>query len=312
MTCDYIVIILVVILVLLLVGIGISIYFVVRPKRSMLFRTAYDAQIAGLIQTTMRVVLQIMTSTNAPIPDVYDGCSGSTVNRIRFCNHLRETGGFDVGGSVACGLPFQACRSACDTACTACHFVPFISCTTPCKTCPHACQEVYDQCSQTLKVKWGVNVIDAYDIGNTMNVKDFETFSIEPSTEENKHVISIRLPVEASPSVTVDVRSTGQIFTYSGRISLGNLKIIVPIDLYYDCATKGISLKELKNLEVSGVNLNFGKVVTEASLRNAIIAIAKPKLESVVTNVLQDKLTPLFKTFIQDQFLPRLQINVPC
>ncbi len=270
--------------------------------------------IKELVKQSLKITIKLLSTMSTPIPDVYHNCSGSTINKINFCGNLKASGGYDIGGSFVCKATYSTCDTGCTIACGLCKITPFVKCGTPCNTCPKNCKSVYDSCTGALKVNWSVNILYAFDLGNTMDILDFESFTIDKSINDtNKYEITMRVPVKSSPSVNIDIRTTASIGNYQGNIGLGNLKIVIPLKLYYDCISKQTTLKKLNQLEVGGINLAFNFATSvSGKLKEAIYALAKDKLENAVKNVLQTKLTPLFEKLITNEFLPRLQLGISC
>jgi len=307
-----------IITIFILIVIGVIVFLILSPKK----KTTSTVKNIGvpndvqrsegeLIKQALSVTIKLLSTASLPIPDIYNGCSGSTINKINFCGNLKASGGYDIGGNFACNIPYSACKAACTAGCIACKIIPLIKCGKPCDSCPKGCKTVYDACSKATKVTWSVNVLYTSGLGNTMDVLNFESFSIDK--EENRYLITMRIPVKSSPMVNVDIRTTAEIGNYQGNIGLGNLKIIIPMELYYDCVTKQTTLKKLNLLKVEGINLAFHFAPTiSGKLKDSIYSLAKGKLESVVKNVLQTKLTPIFEKLITNQLLPQLQLNINC
>ncbi len=310
-TCSIVILVFVIVVVLLIV-VGV-VLMSKKARQSKTVQTSLNSDVANAIRNTLDTVIKFVSSTNFPVPDVFTECVNSTVNRLRFCGGIKYSGSIDIGGVAVCDLPRFSCRSACSLPCTACHLIPFISCKTPCTTCPQACDEIYNECAGALKAKWTVNVVEVFDIANTMSLQDldFETFTLQKV--ENSYVISARIPIKVSPSIKVDVSTTGGIGNYQGAVKLGNLKIVVPIEFAFDCETKKTTLKELKKLEVSGINLSLDTMSITAKLKELVFKLVKSNIENTIRDVLQDKLTDIFRTFIQSEFIPRFPVlDIPC
>lgn len=295
--------------VLLAVVIALILFFVLRPKATGVLATATD-EIRDLVKNTFNTVLKIVSSVPLPLPDLYGGCSGSTINRLKFCGNLKYSGSFDVGGSVACSLPYNACRAGCTVLCEPCHLIPFVSCKVPCTDCPNACKRVFDKCNEGTKAEWSVNVLEAFDIGNTMSIADFSEFSLRKSL--GTYILKMQLVVAASPKANVDIRTTAEIGNFQGNVDLGNLKITVPLELVYACNTGDMLFRKLDKLQIDGIDLHFEFTTIEGKLKEQIYKLAKGNIENTLRDTLQDKLTSLFKDFIKSELLPRLKLNIPC
>ncbi len=302
--------------VALVIFIALILVFTLKPKKpkkptesEALKNTS--SEVRDFIKEGFNGLIKLMSSIPVPIPDLYSGCSGSTINRIKFCGNLKYSGTIDVGGSVACSIPYNACRAGCQAACIPCHFIPFVSCKVPCTDCPNACKRVYDACSGGTKAEWSVNVLEAFDIGNTMTISDFESFSLDQNTTGG-YDVTMKLVVATSPSANIDVRTTASLGNYKGNVKLGNLKVTIPVQLQYNCRSRQTTLKKFDKLQVQGVDVQFNLPEIADVIRRAIFSVAKSKIDDTLKSTLEDKLTSLFSDFIRTELLPKLQLGIPC
>lgn len=266
----------------------------------------------NVVRDAFNSLIQFISTVDIRIPDLYQGCSGSTINQLQFCGNLKYSGTVEVGGSVACSIPYNTCRAGCTAACLPCHLIPFVSCKVPCTDCPNACKRAFEACSGATKAEWSVNVLEAFDIGNTFRVTSFDSFFLNKNDTNNEYDIGVTATVAASPLANVDIRTTANLGNYKGTVGLGNLKIKIPIAFTYNCTTKQTTLKKLDTLQIDGVNVQFRFSGMSDIIRKAIYSVAKGKIDSTIKDVLQDKLTSLFKDFIESDLLPRLQLNISC
>ena len=122
----------------------------------------------------------------------------------------------------------------------------------------------------------------------------------------------MKLVVAASPKANVDIRTTAEIGNYKGNVGLGNLKITVPLELVYSCNSGNVFFRKLDKLQIDGIDLKFEFTTIEGKLKEQIYKLAKGNIESTLRDTLQDKLTSLFNDFIKSEFIPKLQLNIPC
>jgi hypothetical protein len=303
MSCQTTAIIIIAVFLALLIGLILWFVLGLKPK-PIPTGSLGGPDIVGAIQFGLQKLVETLSKNNVSIDT---GCSGSNVNILNFCNDkVKASGSLDIGGSAACSIPYQSCKAACTVACGACRVVPFVGCGKPCDDCPKACQAVYDACSNQTRVEWSVNVLEVGDLANTMTILPLDSFSAR--TRQGKHILSAKIPVTLKPYANIDVRTTGTVGNYQGRVGFGNLKFVVGMEFLYDCATKQATLRNMDPIQISGMNLDFAFANSfVGALKNALYSLAKSKIESAVTDVLQDKLTSLFQSWIQSELLPQLQ-----
>ncbi len=292
--------------------IAVILFFVLQSKsKSKNALTAESSEIRDTVLKSFNSIIRLISTTNVAIPDLYTGCGGSTINRLKFCGNVKYGGTIDVGGSALCSIPYNACRAGCTAACIPCHIIPFVSCDTPCKKCPEACKKVYDICSGGTNAEWSVNVLEVFDLGNTFRVEDLHSFTLDKN-ETSGYDLGMKLVVRTTPKAQVDIRTTAGLGNYKGNVGLGNLKITVPVELTYNCTTKQTTLKKLDEVQVEGVDVHFEFSSLNDVIKKQIYKLAKSKIDDTIKDKLQDKLTSFFKDFIQTELLSRLQLNLNC
>jgi hypothetical protein len=303
----------IILVIIILAMIGTLVWALLTRQPSAVSLSTEYPEWAGLIQIALQATLQLLSQTNAPVPDIYKNCPGSTVNRLKFCDKLKTSGNFDVGGigSIMCSTPYTACKAACAVGCAGCHLIPFIGCGKPCNDCPNTCKKAYNLCTGAYTVSWSVNVKEVTNLANTMKVLPFESFSV--GGDKKKKILYAKIPIEVKPQALIDVRTTGTVGNYQGAVDLGKLKAMLSIEFAYDCKTKQTTLRKLYNIQVSGVDLNFHFADGFLSqLKAALFNAAKTKLNPAVKKALEEKLSPLFETWVVKEVLPKVKLNIAC
>ena len=226
---------------------------------------------------------------------------------------MKYSGTIEIGGSAACSIPYNACKAGCQVACIPCHIIPFVSCKVPCTDCPNACKRVFDACSGATKAEWSVNVLEVSNLANTFSVTEFDTFDLEKNASTNSYDVPVKLVVTTTPKANVDIRTTASLGNYQGDVTLGNLKVTIPLTLHYDCTSQRTTLKKLDKLEVQGVDVKFEFGGLSDIIKKEIYKLAKSKIDNTIKEKLEDQLTSLFKDFIQSQILSALPpLNITC
>lgn len=308
MKCGRIIIIIATILFAIFIVTIVLVFTLRRSQSSSFFNepTPVERQIKNVIRENLQTLIEFLWLRNPSIPDLYPGCSDSTIRRFRFCGNVKASGSYSIGGTLSgCDVPYGACRAACTLACTSCHIIPFVSCGGPCNDCPEKCRLIREICIGGSAVSWSVNVLEVFMNANEpLQLLDFDTPSIKPNT--NQYILSMKLPFEIRPYANVDVRTTGEVGNFQGTVGLGTLRILISMTLLYDCVTKSISLKDF-HLDVSGIDLDFSFSNSFSDrLKSALYSLAKGAIESAVKSEMEKKLSDFFRDFIQKEFLPKL------
>jgi hypothetical protein len=302
-----------IVLILIVIVFGV-LFFIQLPNTTKSILRSESGEVRDFIQDSLQLAIQTASKYNVPLPDLYNGCSGSTINKLRFCGNLKMSDSYNVGGNQVCEVPKQACRAGCAIGCTACKIIPFVSCRGPCNDCYNGCQTVYDKCAGALKVTWSVNVLEVSHLADTMHVDQLESFALRFDAKTNQYKIPMRIHLTVSPLANVDIRVTTGLANYQGDVSLGTLQVILPLELYYDCQTKRVGLQQLEKLTVSGVSLGFASVASLSAIviKSIINSTVKSKLDTAVQNAIASKLNEFFETFMRSEFVPKLQLNITC
>ena len=252
--------------------------------------------LANLLVTAVNNTLAKLRAEKTPI-SFFSGCPAGTIDNIPLCGHIDQHGSITYGVDTAiCYTPYGICEGACYTAYGLCYAgcLGIPSCTSSCDSirngCTNGCTSVRDKCLDALAIKWNLQIKSLLNLGS-LHITGVSGLVSVPGPPGSVLVL-FNINGTASPQadVTLDVTNLA---SYNGLVNLGNITFTLRVAMVFNCSTKTVTNIDIRELNVSGVNITFVSPVVNlfVLIRNIFNSQVQSALQGPLRNFLNTQIS---------------------